>query len=521
MGCRPSKSGLQASLEAEQSPHDAAPQQLSNTVTPSNGTTDDDPSWPFITRRDHVLYEGNKPYRFLSFNIPSLLLLEDRPDTDGWVSPDPFEQRDALLSIQHLGGRVTRSYTLGIGENYHITGPRNYNERCFVAMDHALAIAREVRVRIIVPFLNNHWGGQDGGTSDPSVCTFGNYAQMAKFRGKRPALFWSDPEIIDDFKHLISHVLNRVNTVNGIRYGDDPTVMAWQLGNELGGWSGGDPPAQWTLAMCAHLRSLAPRTLVMDGSIGGLKSKEKLSKDALASPLGPDVFVNHYYHGSEDVARLKKDADHIAGKHRKAFMVGEFGFAGPNVYGRMYDAIIRNDLVSGCLMWSLRYRSMFGGFYVHSEEGGKFWSYHNPGFRIDSHGFGTEEAEVIPQIRHYALSIQGLDPRAVEWPTPTPAPQLLPDACPNWIRFRGSTSAASYLVWRGVQGPDGQVTWDEQPVGTDVKDSICSGSTLWQDKSAKPGVGYFYAVQAVGVGGAMSARGEPVGPVWAPNDWGQ
>ncbi|KAI8592335.1 glycoside hydrolase superfamily [Geranomyces variabilis] len=555
MGCKPSKNALQrtgpppppssSSAQASYPGHTQAqqqqqlanapagqlqvpprPQQTSNTVTPEQpqqpagvvagqGTAD---AWPFITRRGHVLYEGDVPFRFISFNVPSLLLLEDRPDTDGWIPPDPYEQHDALLSIAHLGGRVTRSYTLGVGDNYHITGPRTYNERAFVAMDHALAIARNVRVRLIIPLINNHWGSDDGGKTDPSVCSFGNYAQLARMRGKKPSQFWSDPEINEDFKHIISTVLNRVNTVNGIRYGDDPTILAWQIGNELGGWKGADPPSQWTLAMTAHIRSLAPNTLVADGSIGGLKSKDKLSKETLSSPVGPDIFVNHYYHGGEDVKRLSKDAAHIAGKHGKVFIVGEFGFAGTGVYGQMYESMLRNNLVSGSLMWSLRYHSMFGGFYVHSEEGGKYWSYHNPGFPTGNHGFCFEEIDVVPQVRHYALAIQGLDPGSVPHPVPHPPPQLLPDIAPNWIRFRGSASAASYHVWRGTTQPGGgAIQWEPQPVGINITDNKCSGSTLWQDKSAVAGVPYHYAVQAVGVSGATSAWSEAVGPVWAGN----
>ncbi|KAJ3161671.1 hypothetical protein HDU86_006441 [Geranomyces michiganensis] len=475
-------------------------------------------SWPFIIRRGHRLFEGDVPFRFISFNVPSLLLLGDRPNTEGKIPPDPFEQHDALMSIAHLGGRVTRTYTLGIGESYHITGLGTFHEPCFVAMDHALAIARSVGVRIIIPFINNHWGDDNGGKIDASIATFGSYALLAAMRGKKPSQFWTDRELMDDFANIITFVLNRINTVNGVRYGDDPTVLAWQLGNELGGWNGADPPSQWTLAMTALIRKLAPNTLIADGSIGGLKSRDKLCAVTLASAQGPDLFTNHYYHEADDVARLVEDAHHIAQKSGKAFFIGEFGFSCPEVYRAIYENIIRSDLVSGSLMWSLRFHSMYGGFYVHSEQCGKFYSYHNPGFPAGNHGFGPEELHVIPQTRHYAYAVQNVDPQLVPHPVPHPPPELLPDIAPNWIRFRGSASAASYLIWRGSGCDRTTIIWDPQPVGVNIMDNKCSGSTLWQDHSARSGVPYYYAVQAVGVGGAMSARSQPVGPVWAKED---
>ena len=31
----------------------------------------------------------------------------------------------------------------------------------------------------------------------------------------------------------MSYLLNRRNTITGVRYGDDPTVLAWETGNEM------------------------------------------------------------------------------------------------------------------------------------------------------------------------------------------------------------------------------------------------------------------------------------------------
>ena len=39
---------------------------------------------------------------------------------------------------------------------------------------------------------------------------------------------------------MMAYVLNRRNTITGVRYGDDPCVLAWETGNELQyNWKGG------------------------------------------------------------------------------------------------------------------------------------------------------------------------------------------------------------------------------------------------------------------------------------------
>lgn len=55
----------------------------------------------------------------------------------------------------------------------------------------------------------------------------------------------------------------------------DPTVLAFETGNELGGWTGDDypPPVEWTASIAQLLHELAPDTLVLSGSYGVRKSE--------------------------------------------------------------------------------------------------------------------------------------------------------------------------------------------------------------------------------------------------------
>jgi hypothetical protein len=63
----------------------------------------------FITRSGDKLMEGNKEYRFISFNIPNLHLVEDNmafEATNEWRFPDEFEITDALQTVKQMGGRA-------------------------------------------------------------------------------------------------------------------------------------------------------------------------------------------------------------------------------------------------------------------------------------------------------------------------------------------------------------------------------------------------------------------------------
>ena len=80
--------------------------------------------------------------------------------------------------------------------------------------------ARQAGIKLVIPFTNN-W-------SD-----FGGMDQYVRWRGGRTTTTSTPTPVIRGwYKDWISHVLNRVNTLTGVAYKDDPTVMTWELGNE-------------------------------------------------------------------------------------------------------------------------------------------------------------------------------------------------------------------------------------------------------------------------------------------------
>jgi mannan endo-1,4-beta-mannosidase len=270
----------------------------------------------FIYARNDQLYDGEKPFRFISFNIPNLQLVEDNfaPESrTAWTWPNEFEINDALTSIRQLGGTVARTYALSVrressdmGDHVYVRGPGDFNEEAFCSLDLALEGANKQGVRLIIPLVDN-WKWQGG------------IAEYAAFRGKPAEAFWTDEQVIADFEATVRHVINRVNTRTGVAYRDDPAILGWETGNEL------DAPPTWTSRIAKLIKSLAPNHLVIDGySLHGVR------EESLADP-NIDVVTTHHYPNvgkGEYVAPIREARAKSRG--RKPYFVGEFGFISPD-----------------------------------------------------------------------------------------------------------------------------------------------------------------------------------------------
>jgi hypothetical protein len=446
----------------------------------------------FITRSGNKLMEGDKEYRFISFNIPNLHLVEDNmtfETQNEWRYPDEFEITDALTTIKQMGGRAARMYVISIckktGPNAipcHVKKPGYFNEDAFRALDKVLEVANRVGVRVIIPFVDNWkwWGGID---------------QYAEYRGKTGAEFWTDLEVIDDFKKTVSYVLNRRNTYTGTLYKDDKAVLAWETGNEI------YCPYSWTKQIAAHIKSLDSNHLIWDGLYIGNK---EIQPEVLADP-NIDIVSSHHYprenRGADQmVADIKKFREQIGGK--KVYIVGEFGFIPPPDIRKVLDTVISEGL-SGAMIWSLRFHNRDGGFYWHSEPASAslYNPYHYPGFPS---GEGWNEKATLRVMREEAFAILGLKEPPAEIPPP---PKLLPITSVAEISWQGSVGASSYDVERAIE-PDAPWT----VVGKAVDDTWIRYRPLFTDTDVKVGNSYYYRVRAKNEGGT-SAPSNVVGPI--------
>src|SRR5208282_4377780 len=105
----------------------------------------------FITVQGDQLMDGQEPFRFISFNIPNLLIVEDNmpfTGTNAWRLPDEFEIRDGLATVRQMGGTVVRTYSIPVwrgddppAEASYVLGIDQYNENAFRTFDLALKVA--------------------------------------------------------------------------------------------------------------------------------------------------------------------------------------------------------------------------------------------------------------------------------------------------------------------------------------------------------------------------------------------
>ncbi len=447
----------------------------------------------FITVRGDQLMDGNKPFRFISFNIPNLLIVEDNvpfTGTNPWCLPDAFELQDALATVQQMGGTVVRTYSIPVwrsndppAESSYVLGVDQYNENAFRTFDLALKLANENGVRLIIPLVNN-WKWQGG------------RGEYAGFRGKTADDFWTDPQLIADFERTIRFVLLRTNTLTGVRYCDDKAILCWETGNEL------SSPASWTHEIARYIKSIDRNHLVMDGVNGG-----RLRPGSLSDP-DVDIVTTHHYpsFGMRGTFAEFIRQNWALAKGKKPYVVGEFGFVGT---AQMADAMkaIMDTGTAGGLLWSLRFRDRDGGFYWHSEpDGGDLYkAFHWPGSPV---GAGYDEIQLMALVRSNAFAIRGMIPP----PIPAPAsPRLLPITYPGAISWQGSVGAASYNVERA---PKRSGPW--KVVGAGIDESAVQYYPLFSDESVLGGE-WFYRIIAMN-GSGVSKPSNVVGPVTATHD---
>jgi len=339
------------------------------------------PPNPFVTRVGSDLYLRGEKFRFAGSNnyypiykSPLMVraLFDKAAAADFRVmrvwSTNVIGNADGTNSVDGADGRkegVYMHYWDGAAPAFN-DGPTGLER-----LDFVVAEARKRNLKLILPLVNN-WSA------------FGGMDQYVRWRGGQyHDEFYTDPTIKGWFKGWIGHLLNRVNTVTGVRYKDDPTIMMWELGNEPRCIGSGVYPRSpscstqtlisWADEISSYIKSVDRNHLVSVGDEGFLclpngtdwtdNCNEGVDSYAFAALRNIDAMSLHLYPdadawgktpawGTEWIAKHTQKAKRL----RKAVYLGEFGTKDKSVRNPVYREWTRELFfgdTDGALYWIL------------------------------------------------------------------------------------------------------------------------------------------------------------------------
>lgn len=230
----------------------------------------------FVTVTDGRFELGGRPYYFSGTNLWYGMNLG---------ADDPARLRYELDLLDSLGLTNLRVMAGTEGPNtepYRVrpavqTAPGVYDERLLRGLDVLLAEMGARGMKAVL-CLNNFffWSGGMAqyvswaeGTpvpypiTDQGSATWDDYQQYA-------ARFYANETAMRYFDDYITMLATRTNTVTGVPYRDDPTIMAWQLANEPRGFANSEAYVRWVNRAAGLLQSLDGNHLVSLGGEGKL-----------------------------------------------------------------------------------------------------------------------------------------------------------------------------------------------------------------------------------------------------------
>ncbi len=426
----------------------------------------------FVKRSGNALTLNGTPTRFVGANVYWLGLDEGGGKTS---YPSHYRIEDVLSAASILGSNAVRSFgTISVGCPLCIEPTLNsFNQGAFDSLDYALFVARQKNLKMILT-LSDNYQYYNGGKF-----VFTNW------RGLPNEAFFTDATVINDFKKYITTVLTHVNPYTGLAYKDDPTIMAFETGNELyiGTTWTRDSFSAWTQTIAAHIKSIDPNHLIIDGRLGVDSASFKLADI--------DILSTHY----KDPSQFSGEATSVA-SNGKAYMLGEYDWTGKrngSADVTSYLSSVQASDVDLVFLWSL-----FG----HEDTYG--YKQHGDGYTLHLPGDTADMTARAKAIRTAYFKIRGL--AVPPYPVPVaPQPNALGrGATGPTLTWKGSAGAATYIIERSTSGG-----------AYSVRTTTVTDNTLpWTDSGLTKGVSYTYRIQAVNSEGAKSPYSPTVSILW-------
>ncbi len=317
----------------------------------------------FVTRSGTRLKLEGKPFRFAGGNLDYLALASDSFGKIGATDiyyPSKSMIDDAFAALHKMNGTVTRVWSSASQGCSLCVEPElgKFNETALKQLDYVVYSAGRHHIRVILLFVDP-WGYYTGGIE-----------QYKKWRGGGD--FFRDPKLIADYKLYVSTLINRKNSYTGVFYRNDPTILAWQAGNELR-----EAPIEWEREIARYIKSLDRNHLIITSNDFHGVEPERAAIPEI------DIVDRHYYpfFGKDYIWTLERDRA-AAKQANKVFVVDEFGWDRGNasveqLKSRLNEIVADPD-IAGDLFWALRGPKDGGGSMAVPGAGGDWWALYYP-----------------------------------------------------------------------------------------------------------------------------------------------
>lgn len=305
----------------------------------------------FVTVQGTTFMIDGKPYRYVGTNYWYGMHLGVTKHRDRLI-----KELDQLASIGCNNLRIMVGSEGPESEKYRVQPPLmikpfTYDEEILEGLDFLLAeMAKRKMYGVLV--LGNfwHWSGGfsqylswvknkpipypslDGGIS------WGIYMDYT-FR------FYNNIKAKNWFKTHVKKIVSRTNSITGVEYKMDPTIMSWQLANEPKCGVKLAPYRNWIRQTAKFIRKLDPHHLISTGSEGIMSESlfGNRKKNFIQNHLGIDYLTAHIWiqnwgwydpHRPKTLESAKKKAINYLDKHieiakemNKPLVLEEFGIA--------------------------------------------------------------------------------------------------------------------------------------------------------------------------------------------------
>ncbi|TKY75172.1 Mannan endo-1,4-beta-mannosidase 7 [Spatholobus suberectus] len=238
----------------------------------------------FVKTRGVQLMLNGSPYYANGFNAYWLMYVASDPSQRNKVS-------SAFQEASNHGLNIARTWAFSDGGYKPLQySPGSYNEQMFQGLDFAIAEARKYGIKLLLSLVNNYenMGGKK------------QYVEWARSQGQSINSeddFFTNPVVKGYYKNHVKAVLTRRNSITGVAYKDDPTIMAWELMNEVRCSSdqSGKTVQAWITEMASYLKSTDGNHL-LEAGLEGFYGQSKPESNPNFN-VGTDFIANNQIPG--------------------------------------------------------------------------------------------------------------------------------------------------------------------------------------------------------------------------------